>query len=107
VDGAIRGSVQLVHAGQPNQAHRADVAKLLVDPAARRMGIARALMTRVEAIARDAGKRLLTLDTVEESAAYHLYRALGWQLLGVVPRFALSPDHSTLEGSAFFWKEIA
>jgi ribosomal protein S18 acetylase RimI-like enzyme len=106
VDGAIRGSVQLVHAGQPNQAHRADVAKMLVDPATRRMGIGRALMTRIEAIARDAGKRLLTLDTVEDSAAYHLYRSLGWTLLGVVPRFALSPDHARLEGSAFFWKEI-
>jgi ribosomal protein S18 acetylase RimI-like enzyme len=106
VDGTIRGSVQLVHAGQPNQAHRADVAKLLVDPAARRMGIGRALMTRIEAIARDSGRRLLTLDTVEDSAAYHLYRSLGWSLLGVVPRFALSPDHARLEGSAFFWKEI-
>lgn len=106
IDGAIRGSVQLVQAAQPNQAHRADVAKLLVDPDARRMGIARALMTRLEAIARDAGKRLLTLDTVEQSAAYHLYCALGWQLLGVVPRFALSPDHAKLEGSAFFWKEV-
>jgi hypothetical protein len=43
---------------------------------------------------------------VEDSAAYHLYRSLGWTLLGVVPRFALSPDHARLEGSAFFWKEL-
>jgi ribosomal protein S18 acetylase RimI-like enzyme len=106
VDGTIRGSVQLAHAAQPNQAHRADVAKLLVDPAARRMGVARALMTRIEAIARESGRRLLTLDTVEDSAAFHLYRSLGWTLVGVVPRFALSPDHARLEGSAFFWKEL-
>ena len=107
VDGAVRGSVQLVPAGQPNQAHRADVAKLLVDPAARRLGLGRALMTRVEEVARKAGKRLLTLDTVEGGAAFHLYRSLGWQMLGVVPRFALTPDHSALEGAAFFWKEVA
>jgi len=107
VDGAIRGSVLLVHAGQPNQAHRADIAKLLVDPAARRLGLGRALMTHAEQAAREAGKRLLTLDTVEDSAAFHLYRVLGWQHLGTIPRFALAPDHSALEGSAFFWKEIA
>ena len=106
VEGVIRGSVQLAFAAQPNQAHRADVTKLLVDPAARRMGLGRALMTRLEAIARDGGRRLLTLDTVEGSAAQHLYESLGWRLLGVVPRFALSPDHAKLEGSAFFWKEI-
>jgi hypothetical protein len=44
---------------------------------------------------------------VEGSAAQRLYQSLGWTLLGVVPRFALSTDRSTLEGSAFFWKEVA
>jgi ribosomal protein S18 acetylase RimI-like enzyme len=106
VDGAIRGSVQLAYAPQPNQPHRADVAKLLVDPAARRLGIGRALMTGIEEMARAARKTLLTLDTVEDSAAFHLYRALGWQLLGVVPGFAVSPDGSRKEGSAFFWKDV-
>jgi ribosomal protein S18 acetylase RimI-like enzyme len=44
--GKIVGTVQLELAGQPNQQHRAEVAKLLVHPEARRRGIARALMSR-------------------------------------------------------------
>jgi hypothetical protein len=63
-------------------------------------------MQRLEAIAREQGRTLLTLDTVEGSAAQFLYESLGWTLLGVVPRFAMAADGSRLEGSAFFWKEI-
>ena len=44
---------------------------------------------------------------VEGGAAERLYRSLRWTLLGVVPRFALTTDRSALEGSAFFWKEVA
>jgi GNAT superfamily N-acetyltransferase len=102
----ILGTVQLAFAPQPNQAHRADVTKLLVHPKGRRRGIGRALMLRLEEVAREEGRSLLVLDTVEGSAAQRLYEALGWTLLGVVPRFALATDRSRLEGSAFFWKEI-
>ncbi|WP_270937655.1 GNAT family N-acetyltransferase [Falsiroseomonas oryzae] len=107
VEGRILGAVQLAFAPQPNQPHRAEVTKLLVHPEGRRRGIGRALMTRLEAMAREAGRSLLILDTVEGSAAQRLYESLGWTLLGVVPRFALSTDRTRLEGSAFFWKEIA
>lgn len=106
VQGRILGTVQLAFAPQPNQPHRAEVTKLLVHPEARRMGLGRALMTRLEELARAEGRRLLILDTVEGSAAQGLYESLGWTLLGVVPRFALSTDRARLEGSAFFWKEI-
>ena len=107
VEGRILGTVQLSFASQPNQPHRAEVTKLLVHPDGRRRGLGRALMTRLEQVARKEGRRLLILDTVEGSAAQGLYEGLGWTLLGVVPRFALSTDRSTLEGSAFFWKELA
>lgn len=103
---ALIGSVQLAPAWQPNQRHRADVTKLLVDPAARRRGTGRALMLRIEEIAREAGRWLLTLDTAEGSAAHRLYESLGWQLLGVVPDYATAPGHARLEGAAFFWKDL-
>ncbi len=105
--GRILGTVQLAVAPQPNQPHRAEVTKLLVHPDGRRQGIGRALMTRLEEVARAEGRRLLILDTVEGSAAQRLYESLGWTLLGVVPRFALTTDHAQLEGSAFYWKELA
>jgi GNAT superfamily N-acetyltransferase len=60
----ILGTVQLDLEMPPNQQHRAAVAKLLVDPAARRRGIGRALMIALEEIARSEGRTLLTLDTV-------------------------------------------
>src|SRR5262249_48597945 len=62
-DGRIVGTVQLDLAMPPNQQHRAEVAKLLVHPDARRRGIGRALMQELEALARAQGRALLTLDT--------------------------------------------
>ena len=106
VAGRILGTVQLAFAPQPNQPHRAEVTKLLVHPDGRRQGLGRALMTRLEAMARESGRGLLILDTVEGSAAQRLYESLGWTLLGVVPRYALSTDRARLEGSAYFWKEL-
>ncbi len=107
VGGRILGTVQLVPAMQPNQAHRADVAKLLVHPEGRRRGIARTLMTRLEDVARARGRHLLTLDTSAGGAAERLYRALGYVMLGTVPRFAMAADGSGLEGASFFWKDLA
>lgn len=106
VAGRILGTVQLAFAPQPNQPHRAEVTKLLVHPDGRRQGIGRALMTRLEALARESGRSLLILDTVEGSAAQRLYEQLGWTLLGVVPGYALSTDRQRLEGSAYFWKQL-
>src|SRR5438552_3939502 len=83
-----RDTVQMELSVPPNQRHRADVLKLLVHPSARRRGIARAFMAALEAIARDEGRTLLTLDTVTGSAAELLYRSLGYVVVGVIPRYA-------------------
>ena len=62
-EGALVGTVQLDLGTPPNQPHRADVAKLLIDPSARRQGIGRALMRRAEQLAQRVGRSLLVLDT--------------------------------------------
>src|SRR3954462_9272787 len=59
-DGSIAGTVQLILDTPPNQRHRAEIAKLLVHPDARRRGVARALMTAVEDVTRAEGRTLLT-----------------------------------------------
>jgi len=105
-DGAIIGTAQLEFASQPNQAHRADVTKVLVHPAARRRGAARALMLALEAVAIEEGRRLLTLDTVTGSAAEHLYRGLGYTLAGVIPDYALAADRSGFDSTSLFWKRL-
>src|SRR5579863_1563831 len=60
----IVGTVQVVLAMPDNQPHRGDVAKMMVHSRARRQGLGAILMRAAEATARDAGKRLLVLDTV-------------------------------------------
>ncbi|HVQ29627.1 MAG TPA: GNAT family N-acetyltransferase [Vicinamibacteria bacterium] len=103
----IVGTVQLDLATPPNQQHRAEVAKMLVHPEARRRGVARALMTSLEAIARSEGRTLLTLDTVTGGNAEPLYRSLGYVTVGVIPGYArasLTPD---LEATTIMYKDLA
>lgn len=100
----IVGSVSLCPAWPQNQPHRADIAKLLVHRRARRRGIARALMTGIEARARAAGFTLLTLDTVRGDPAEQLYATAGWQRVGVIPDYALYPDGRPCDTVVFYKK---
>jgi acetyltransferase len=99
------GSVQLDLAQQANARHRAEVMKLIVLENARRRGIGRALMMRIEEIAREAGRTLLVLDTRKGDAAEPLYRSLGYCELGVIPRYAMS-SAGVLRDTIFFYREI-
>jgi GNAT superfamily N-acetyltransferase len=107
VDGEIAGTVQLLLDTPPNQAHRAEVAKMLVHPKARRRGLARALMTALEDVARSEGRTLLTLDTVTGGAAEPLYRSMGYMLAGVIPRYARGALRPELEDTSVMYKELA
>jgi ribosomal protein S18 acetylase RimI-like enzyme len=104
-DGEVVGTVQVVFATQPNQPHRADIAKLLVRRSARRRGIAERLMEHAEAEARAEGRTLLVLDTVTGDAAERLYERLGWNRVGVIPDYALYPDGRPCD-TTVFWKKI-
>jgi len=103
---AIDGSVQLVFAGQENQAFRADIAKLLVHRRARRQGLGSALMMAAEAEARRIGRTLLTLDTEARSEAARLYQRLGWVKFGDVPGYAMSADGRSRETCSFYYKQL-
>lgn len=102
----IIGAVQLHPAWAPNQPHRADVAKLLVHRRARRRGVGSQLMHALEAEARAAGFRLLTLDSRRGDAGENLYRRLGWTTVGTIPRYALDPDGVTAHDTVVFYKEL-
>jgi len=106
-DGQIAGTVQLDLATPPNQPHRAEVRKLLVDPQARRRGIGRALMEAIEREARAAGRSLLTLDTHTSSFAESLYSSMGYVKIGVIPGFSRRIDSPELDAATFFYKQLA
>jgi GNAT superfamily N-acetyltransferase len=104
-DSRIIGTVQLVTAQPDNQPHRADVAKMLVHRDARRQGVAAQLLAAVDQTARAEQKTVLVLDTVTGSDAERLYQRAGWQMVGVVPNFALMPDGAYC-GTTFFHKQL-
>lgn len=106
-DARIVGTVQMDLAVPPNQQHRAEVAKLLVHPIARRRGVARQLMIALESVARDERRTLLTLDTWTGGHAEQLYLSLGYVVVGVIPRYARGSITPQLEPTTIMYKEIS
>ena len=104
--GRIVGTATLIMAGPPNGRWRAEIAKVLTHPDARRQGIAAALMAHAEALARADGRRVLVLDTWTGSPAERLYAALGWTLAGVIPSYA-ADIHGALHPTSYMFKELA
>ncbi|KUJ73625.1 acetyltransferase [Ruegeria marisrubri] len=101
------GTVQLVMAQMPNQPHRADVAKLLVHPEARRRGLGRALMQALEARARALGRRLLVLDTRSSDPSRILYESLGFEIAGEIPNYCRNPVEERYEPTTYMFKQLA
>ncbi|OIB02491.1 GCN5 family acetyltransferase [Paenibacillus sp. LC231] len=104
-DGQAIGTVQLQCAMKANGRHRAEVAKLMVDPASRRGGIGRALMLHLEPKAKAEGRTLLVLDTREGDPSNKLYQSLGYIQAGVIPDYAIS-SNGELDGTVLYYKRI-
>lgn len=91
VNGDLAGTVQLYLSPEPNAPHRAEIYKLLVHPAYQRQGLGEALMRKAEDQARGLERTVLLLDTAQGSASERIYRRIGWQEVGVVPRHFVDP----------------
>jgi hypothetical protein len=61
-------------------------------------------MAAIEDAARSGGKTVLVLDTASGDAE-RLYERLGWQRVGVVPKYAYMPD-GDLCATTFFYKHL-
>jgi predicted N-acetyltransferase YhbS len=104
--GRIVGTVQLDCATPGNQAHRAELRKLLVHPSARRRGLARALVLEAERHARRLGRSLITLDTRTGDAAEPLYAALGYRTAGVIPGYCRDTLTERLDSTTVMYKTL-
>lgn len=105
VDDEVAGCVMLDFDMPPNQPHRAEIAKLLVNPKFRRRGIARALMIEIEQQAMAKNFKLLVLDTANDSAE-NLYKSLGYIVSGCIPNFALSVHSAQLEPTIIMYRSL-
>src|SRR5262245_3861013 len=101
----LLGCVQLDLAIKANARHRAEVQKLLVMQSARRRGLGRKLMRAVEELALSQGRSLLVLDVRQDDPAQRLYESIGFQIGGVVPRYAADPD-GELRDCTFLHREL-
>ncbi len=101
----LAATVTLLLDCPPNQPHRAEIAKLMTRPDCRGQGYAAALMREAIALATQAGKTLLMLDTATEGGARGLYEGLGFTLAGEIPDYALKP-HGGLTGTLIYWKRL-
>lgn len=103
---AVIGTVQLLIDQPANQPHRADVAKMHVHSASRRLGIGEALLHAIEEEAKKRNKHILVLDTVMGSPASFLYQKLGWIKVGDIPEYALYPDGEFCS-TTYFYKKLS
>jgi GNAT superfamily N-acetyltransferase len=103
LDGATVGTVQLDLCQRKNGLHRAEVMKLMVHPAQRGRGIAKALMAAMEAEAKKLGRTTLVLDTLKGDSGEHLYQALGWIKSGEIPDYVYD-ETGNLQATVIYYK---
>jgi ribosomal protein S18 acetylase RimI-like enzyme len=101
----LTGSVQLSLVTKQNGLHRAEVQKLIVHTRFRKRGVARALLSAVEDVARQEGRTLLVLDTEEDSVAEKLYTKHGYTRAAVIPKYARNAA-GALHNVVFFYRLI-
>jgi GNAT superfamily N-acetyltransferase len=91
--GLVRGMPQLLLDGYFSE-DLGGIVRLYVDPAARRGGLARALLDVATGCARDRGLQPV-LDVVDDAAgAIALYERAGWRFTGTQPAWWTNPDGS-------------
>lgn len=102
----VLGTVQLIVELPPNQVHRCEVSKLMVDSQQRGKGIGKRLMLHVLEYAQLIGKSLITLDTRTGDVSENLYQSIGFEVAGVIPNFAKDPDSDKLSGTTYMYKHL-
>jgi len=96
------GSGQIKFAPWPNAQHRAEIQKLFVANTVRRQGVGRLLMLALHDCAREHGRSLILLQTRRLGPTPNFYRSLGYKEIGVIPRYALTPEGERVDNLALY-----
>ncbi len=104
--GRIVGSAQLALEPRVNGRHRAEVAKVMVHPDARRRGLARSLMARLEDVAHRERRTLLILDTRAGDPSNTLYRQFGYVEVGEIPNYVTN-EVGEFQATVVYYKILA
>ena len=83
--GQLIGMTGTFRSTRPKERHHADLWGVYVQPAWRRVGIARALVNSAVDWARDAGVAIVKLTVVPESGARPCYERCGFRVTGLDP----------------------
>ncbi|KAJ7447141.1 acetyltransferase [Mycena galericulata] len=102
----LAGCVMLFRPLTETGPFRGSIQKLLVSPNFRRRGIARKVMQKLEDEAKAHGQTLLMVDTTTGSPAEMVYAKLGYNVVGIVPKYGISPLDGSLHGRTYFWKQL-
>ncbi|MCJ1440895.1 MAG: hypothetical protein MMC23_001381 [Stictis urceolatum] len=102
----VTGVVQIRAPFSESEPFKCEVYKLMVSPDARRQGIAKKLMQRLEEEAVKKDRLLIILDTEVGSPAESVYPRLGYTRVGVIPGYGISPKDGTLSDEVWFYKDL-
>ncbi|SFK57761.1 hypothetical protein SAMN04488569_10526 [Marinilactibacillus piezotolerans] len=102
VNDEIAGTVQLHLSDKENGQHRAEIAKLMTHPNARRKGVAKALLKHSLKVAEQEGRTLLLLDTEKDGPANALYQSEGFVLYGEIPSYSQDPFGIYKDGNCYY-----
>ncbi|MDQ1002519.1 ribosomal protein S18 acetylase RimI-like enzyme [Neobacillus niacini] len=105
INNEIVGTIQVHLCTKQNGLHRAEIAKLMTGPNARRKGVGRALLKMAEERAINEGRTLLVLDTREGDPSNLLYQSFGFIPAGKIPNFALS-GKGELDTTVIYYKNL-
>jgi len=84
----------------------AELKRMYAKPAVRRRGVAKAVLHRLEAEARDAGATLLRIETgLYQEEALRFYEGAGFRRCGAFGPYADMPPHA-IETSLFYEKAV-
>lgn len=105
-DGTVVGTAKM-GPNRPGRGAHVATASFMVSPDHRGSGIGRGLAEYVIAWARDTGYQSIQFNAVVETntAAVHLWRSLGFEIIGTVPEAFNHPEHG-LVGMHVMWLRL-